>query len=352
MGVTVFFVISGFLLYRPFVAGDMAGRGTPRTLTFYRRRVLRIFPAYWFALAVFALLPGVISIFDFGWWWRYVFLIQNYSSPHIVFQPGIGPAWSLSVELAFYFVLPFFAWAMRNAVGRDPNRRLVADLCVLATIAVASYAIRSVLVSDIQDAGGLASSLTWTATLTLPLYLGWFAIGMGFASLSAWTWRTGKTPEFLRKLTARPGLVWLCALAVYAFLVLGFRSLPSGEFPADHLLTALIAGALVFPAAFPHPDGGAGVPARVLSARYVAWIGLISYGIYLWAGPITVMLRNFRFDETPVPFLTLTLAVLPLALAAGAFSFYVVERPFLRLKNRRPGTSASTVSEPAPQHGG
>src|SRR4029077_572200 len=60
MGVTVFFVISGFLLYRPFVAGDMTGRGAPRTLTFYRRRALRIFPAYWFALAAFALLPGVI----------------------------------------------------------------------------------------------------------------------------------------------------------------------------------------------------------------------------------------------------------------------------------------------------
>ena len=52
LGVPIFFAISGFLLYRPFVAGQMGGSGAPNTGRFYRRRVLRIVPAYWVALTI------------------------------------------------------------------------------------------------------------------------------------------------------------------------------------------------------------------------------------------------------------------------------------------------------------
>src|SRR5262245_48380037 len=59
MGVALFFIISGFLLYRPFVSARLDGRAAPRVLRYARRRVLRIVPAYWLALTVLAIWPGL-----------------------------------------------------------------------------------------------------------------------------------------------------------------------------------------------------------------------------------------------------------------------------------------------------
>src|SRR3954453_13942377 len=69
VGVALFFVISGFLLYRPFVAARMGGRGGPRAGLYFRRRALRILPAYWLALTVLGLLWPKLDQVDSGHWW-------------------------------------------------------------------------------------------------------------------------------------------------------------------------------------------------------------------------------------------------------------------------------------------
>jgi peptidoglycan/LPS O-acetylase OafA/YrhL len=346
LGVTIFFVISGFLLYRPFVAADMAGRKPAPTRTYYRRRILRIFPGYWFALTLLGLLPGVVGVLGSGDWWHYYLLIQNYMGLHEVYARGIGPAWSLSVEVAFYLVLPLFAMLMRRGVGTDPDRRVARDLTVLATIAAISCILRAPIIDHLNHVGIHASQLSWTLPFTLPLYLSWFAFGMGFASASAWSKQTGNVPGALRALAARPGIVWLFALALYTVLVLATPPFSTGERPYDYVWEALIAAAVVFPVAFPHPQGR-GLPARVLSIPTVAWLGLISYGIFLWADPLKRMLVHFGFNHTFAPFLTITAATLACAIVAGAISYYLVERPFLRLKYTRDRVSASP--EPVPQ---
>jgi peptidoglycan/LPS O-acetylase OafA/YrhL len=346
LGVTIFFVISGFLLYRPYVAADMAGTKAAPTRIFYRRRILRIFPAYWFALTLTGLLPGVVGVLGSGDWWHYYLLIQNYMGLQEVFARGIVPAWSLSVEVAFYLVLPLFAMLMRRGVGTDPGQRVARDLTVLATIAAISAIIRVPIVDYLDHSGGYASQLLWTAPLTLPLFLTWFAFGMCFASVSAWSKETGKVPGALRALAARPGILWLAALALYAGMVLTTPALTTGEWPYDHIWQALIAAAVVFPAAFPHPEGR-GLPARVLSIPSVAWLGLISYGLFLWADPLKRMFEHFGFNHTIAPLLTITAATLACAIVAGAISYYLVERPFLRLKTTRDRVSAPP--KPVPQ---
>src|SRR4051812_32160566 len=74
VGVTLFFVISGFLLYRPFVAARLEGRAGPRVTRYARRRVLRIVPAYWLALTVLAIWPGLVGVHTDHWWVYYGFL--------------------------------------------------------------------------------------------------------------------------------------------------------------------------------------------------------------------------------------------------------------------------------------
>ena len=73
MGVAFFFVISGFLLYRPFLAARFAGRPPPRIRDYARRRVLRIVPAYWLALTVLAATAGLCGVFTGDWWNYYGF---------------------------------------------------------------------------------------------------------------------------------------------------------------------------------------------------------------------------------------------------------------------------------------
>lgn len=334
MGVTVFFVISGFLLYRPLVSSDMAGRAHAGVMTFYRRRALRIFPGYWFALIAISLLPGVLSVFGDGGW-RYFLLIQNYSGLEFMTARGIGPAWSLSVEVAFYAVLPAFAFTMRRATRHraSPRRRLVADLVVLGLLAAASSTARALLVDQIVQSGGLTNPLYFTLIFTLPFYFTWFAVGMGFASLSAYAAETGQTYRWLASAGRAPGAVWMLAAASFVLLVAVAPPLTSGEFTSHHLLTAVVAGALVFPAAFPTQDGR-GLPAKLLSLRWVVWLGLISYGIYLWSDPIKLALVDAGALNGSLPFLRIVVPAFCLSVVAGAFSYYVVERPFLRLKYR------------------
>src|ERR1700709_1272546 len=103
IGVAIFFVISGFLLYRPFVAARLDHKHGPGALAYARRRVLRIVPAYWVALTILAFYPGVGGLWSDSWPIFYGFG-QVYSVDTVL--GGIGPAWTLCTEGVFYAFLP------------------------------------------------------------------------------------------------------------------------------------------------------------------------------------------------------------------------------------------------------
>src|SRR4051812_27260591 len=96
LGVALFFIISGFLLYRPFVSARMDGRSAPGVLRYGRRRLLRIVPAYWLALTVLAIWPGLGGDV-FGHVPVYYLFLQNLRIEWL--QGGITTAWSLCVEM-------------------------------------------------------------------------------------------------------------------------------------------------------------------------------------------------------------------------------------------------------------
>lgn len=159
IGVPVFFVLSGFLIYAPFVVS--AGR-RPRISTYAMRRFLRIVPAYWVALAFASGPTHPWTIFDAGQL-RYTFFGQAYSEDTIFL--GIGAAWSLCTEVAFYAMVPVLAWVLFAAGVRLAR----TEVCVLLGLAAASLMLRPWL----WDAGrsGLATGLLLTN-------LWWFTLGM------------------------------------------------------------------------------------------------------------------------------------------------------------------------------
>jgi peptidoglycan/LPS O-acetylase OafA/YrhL len=104
---------------------------------------------------------------------------------------------------------------------------------------------------------------------------------------------------------------------------------------AEHLLYAAVAVCLLLPAVF--GDGAGGWPRRLLANRWLATLGLISYGVFLWHNTIASELsRDGAPDWLPIgQFLSLTVIVLAVSIAVAALSYLLLERPLLRLKYRQ-----------------
>ena len=356
---TLFFVISGFLLYRPYVAARAAGRRPPRVARYARRRVLRIVPAYWVALTVLAIFPGIVGVFT-GDWWRYYFFLQLYS--HRTELAGIPVAWSLCVEVTFYIALPLWAMAVaRLRLGSGRHAWLRGELAALALAAFVGIAV--------QVAGArLAISDLVAASLLGQIV--WLAVGMALAVWSVWAEQSERESRAVRTVVRHPGLCWLGAAACIAGLTIllhthGFGGIvesvqtvqPFAKTLAVIALTGALVALTVLPAVFGESAGG--VPRRFLAAAPIAWLGLVSYGIYLWhlavAEFVSLPSDRIHFSAsglglfgkihtatTPVLFV-ITLAI---TCALAGLSYYLVELPFLKRKETGRTVVAARAGKP------
>ena len=326
-GVTIFFLLSGFLLYRPFVAARREGRPPIRARDFARRRVLRIVPAFWVALVVLAIFPGLLGFWD-GPWWRSFTFTQIYWRDSTV--QGISPAWTLCIEVSFYLALPFIAAALARVARRSARRELAA----LGVLALASIALRTAL----QYAGG-----SFVLQNTLLCFFDWFAIGMGLAVVSVATHGREAASPVLSLIVRRPWVPWALFLVAFTIVAYAF-GLPRGFFLVygnwnylgEHVGYAVCALLLMLPAVF--GDWAGGWPRALLGHRLLAWLGLVSYGVFLYHAPIVLELHDHGADGW-LPgsgYLSLTLITLAIAVPCAAASYYLVERPALRFKDAHP----------------
>lgn len=340
LSVAIFFAISGFLLYRPYVNAQLHGHRGPGTLRFYRRRFWRIVPAYWVALTVLSLFPGDHA--TFGDWPKYYFFLQVYSPP--VPSEGLFQAWSLAVEVAFYMLLPLLAILVGRAFSKlGPRRRIQAELTLLGALALASALCEYMVIEG--NTNPLLQGV--------PRYFFWFAVGMAMALLSAG--RGTVTVPGTAYLARNPGSAWAAALVV--FVALGFvtgQPADGFSFGTGRELTKWVAGGILgllilAPAALRDPPVGS-IPRRVLSTRLAMWLGLISYGIFLWQmGPITWLEdeRDTFLASIQAPILRFAIySVLSLVVTIpiAAASYYLLEKPLLRFKDpRRPSPRESEL---------
>jgi peptidoglycan/LPS O-acetylase OafA/YrhL len=333
LGLIFFFVLSGYLLYRGFARATLTGDGRVDVRRYARRRVARIVPAYWLAtIGAIALLwpasgtPGVrlpaasdLPLFAvFG---------QNYSLDTIM---RLNPVtWTLCVEAAFYVLLPLMGWAAWRLGPRARGRQALL-VGALIPLGVAWNA--------------LAHDHTWSiiATKALPAYLPYFACGMLLALWSE-TRRERSVPAVGSRATAAlvvGGFAIVAAdaywhataapRAVNPWLAIG-ADLPAG------LGFALVVAAVVV---------GGGAATRWMSARPLAWVGLVSYGVYMWHVPLLLFGRSV--GVFPHPYALRVVVLLVPVLVVAAASWYLVERPAIawagRTRDRerhardRPGT--------------
>jgi peptidoglycan/LPS O-acetylase OafA/YrhL len=317
-GVAIFFVVSGCLLYRPFVVAMAQGERLPGLTAYAWRRALRIFPAYWVVLSV-ALVTTVsltgLAVVDAL---PQFVLTQNYFDH----KAALPQAWTLCVEVSFYAFVPAFA----ALLARRSCPWLRAQIVALGSLCVVSLVWNVwVLRSDAPLRGD------W-----LPAYLDQFALGMGLAVLSVWLTRTGSHARLRATLTRWSGVGWLLAAAAYlASTRIGLPAhltaawyvpVTDGRALCQHALYSVIGLGVTLPAVL----GSAGLVHRVLAWRPLLALGKISYSIYLWH----FLVLHEILPKPPSfvhPYLWYTVGGAAITVILAALSYRFVEAPASRL---------------------
>jgi peptidoglycan/LPS O-acetylase OafA/YrhL len=325
--VPIFLMLSGFLLYRPFVARAYRGAPLPRAAGFYWRRAVRVLPAFWLTAAVTL---GLLSTrkASLGDWLAYLSLTEIYNGHDL--DPSLTHIWTLVAEVSLYAVVPLLALSLRRRRGAD--QLLVSQCLLVAALLVASVAW--------QLSAFEIPALGYVATKWLPGTVDWFALGMLLAALSAAPAGCRALPRLrsvLRQWAGAPGLCWTLALLLYWFLTLPLAgpldlAVPA---PGEHLAKNLLQAAVVFFLMLPLTLGDGGVIGQVLGSAVFRFLGRISYGVYLWHLPMLLFAQRVLGIPTwQGHFWKLLVLTVISSSVLGTLSWYLLERPLLRRFSR------------------
>jgi peptidoglycan/LPS O-acetylase OafA/YrhL len=326
-GVTLFFILSGFLLCRPWFIAAALGEDRPSARHYLWKRALRILPLYWVVVVVALVFDPANDDADWVDWVTNLTFTQLY-------LPGLLPSsltqmWSLCTEVAFYVVLPLLCIAFLGRRGRGLDlRRVLACAGVTTALGIAWQA----WVTQIPGSEGHYAQ--W-----LPGYLPWFMVGLAFAAVSA-SLTAAPRDHLLERVGSDLAGCWILAVAIFAVActpVAGPRLLltpGAWEAGAKVVLYGLAGAFFVLPLVFgPERDGWA---RERLSGAIPTWLGDVSYGIFA----IHMLVLNLVFSLLDLEvftgrFLTVATLTLVITIAIANVSFYLFERPVLRAKNIR-----------------
>jgi peptidoglycan/LPS O-acetylase OafA/YrhL len=351
-GVPLFFVLSGFLLWRPIASAVLCGRRLPSVRRYARNRALRILPAYWVVLLATALVlqSGQLTPVAHGRFYgaihsplllaKNALLLQNYAPS--TFSSGVSPAWSLAVELVFYALLPLLALlAARRATRRASLRPRVAAALAPAGLLLVVGLFGKLLATFAVPGREQVVSATWHAVIdwSFLTHADLFAFGMAVAVLRA-LHEDGRLSRFAR---VRPAVDRVLVYTAIPFLIFGFVLIPHDVFePVFSLLCALLLARVVL-VPLGGPPGGL---VRALERRPIVAAGKASYSIFLWNYPVMAFLaeQGLTVRASSAWYLPANLAIAaPIIAALSAATYLGIERPAMRLR----GLSRRPVEQPS-----
>lgn len=324
LGVDLFFVLSGFLLAPAFIEPARRAQGV---WPFWRNRLRRVLPALWVQLVILLAIaviwgaglppPGEIAghfTLSFNLW-------RNDSAINAVY-------WSLPVEWNFYIALPVLALAFQGGARRALGGVLVYLLLAIGFRLLCVWAVHR------YGAEGVALA-RWITQL--PGRLDQFALGMA----GAWLLLQHPPGPVLARSLAWVGSVAALGLAALASELGSF--VVQLRMPWVWLFNTLIALAFVSMVVGVAADPR-GAVSRGLQSRPLAWLGMVSYSLYLWHGPL---IHGFAhvFQRACGALDAVLIAAASLTLAWISYRF--VERPFLGARARRPEQAIAPAPPPA-----
>ncbi|HWH10811.1 MAG TPA: acyltransferase [Solirubrobacteraceae bacterium] len=321
-GVDIFFVLSGYLISRPFVAAYSGGRPLPRIGAYLRNRVLRIVPAYWVALAAVVLVAGA-----HGRTWsdapRLLGFSEDWATSPLRFD--LGQAWTLGVEVRYYLAVPILAiivFAATRVIGGRPRTPAARLWLVGILAAAASVYLFQAFPRDTQQED--FRPIAQAYLLLAGVVLGTLELG------GTWRWlasRAGRALGFAGFAAGVVTLIWM------QYPGSPFGLLPGLNFERSISSVSSVAALLIVGIPLLLQRAGAGCW-RWLDNRPLRWLGTRSYGFYLYQLGVLTELSYHAPDEGLYrrTFVFLIVVGIPVILALAALSWRLVERPALRLK--------------------
>jgi peptidoglycan/LPS O-acetylase OafA/YrhL len=324
LGVDLFFVLSGFLI-TDLLVSRYVETGRLDVAGFWVRRARRLLPALAVMLVVVVAAATIIEPAQGASLRLALLAAATYTSNwyqilhHVSYFAGAGQLgapppldhlWSLAIEEQFYLIWPVLLWLV---VVRLPTRR--------ARVAVAlTGAAASALAMTLQYTPGGDPSAVYYGTDTHAS-----ALLIGAALALAFPLRTlvSAPPALARRMEA----AGIAGLAVLAWSAGHFSGGNPAVYPVGLVLAALGAAGLVAAAA------GQGVIAAMTSWRPLRWLGVRSYGIYLWHWPVIALgaaLAGKGLTGTGAGSPWLWLAEIGVTVALAAASWRYVETPIMR----------------------
>lgn len=325
LGVAQFLLLSGFLLYLPFVRANLADQPVRSFQGFWWRRFLRIYPAYWVVYFVQVVFFDINRPDDAEQALTHVFLLGNYLYDGQQVFEGLEVAWTLCLEMSFYLLLPVIAWLVRRVGSpRTSDQKLRNELLWVAAIVAMGPIYRSV-------GHALDFSVHMTAQW-IPAYGDWFGMGMLLAVLRAHVENGGTLPPFLEVLRKRPVVPLLLGLAIFAataHIGLPLRLAPVESDSAQLLALFNPLAALMFllPVAL---SVGSNKSWLITPLRHplMVWFGTISFGIYLWHQVLNRAYMNYLDTNNIEPNMFAQFVVISIATVLLAHGLHhLIERP-------------------------
>jgi peptidoglycan/LPS O-acetylase OafA/YrhL len=352
-GLSLFFVLSGFLLFWPFATRIIEGRELPSLKRYTANRFLRIWPAYVVVLLIvnFGLQMSFLSQNEFGrlpWWKTIVDLTLLHSYLPSTLRTGLEVSWTLTVELTFYLVLPFLAMLGRRIALRTSG--WIGALVPVGVMFVAGVGGK-IWQHTVGETSGLSGGeLSWSdnwfsvVSRSLLLHADLFAFGMAAALLYIAVRRGSATPIAISALRGT-----LLVVIGAAFVVAWIGSTPEFQ---DTFASIGFTGMLLLMVLPAHGDR-LGWIARFCDWAPVRNLGVISFSVYLWHMPVIRIMQDLLDPGQGgralyALYLVVTVAI---TLLLATATYWAVEKQALRLKpSGRPsrGGGASGLGATAP----
>ncbi|KQM17640.1 hypothetical protein ASF83_00460 [Plantibacter sp. Leaf171] len=348
-GLTLFFALSGFLLFRPFAAALINGTARPATGKYAINRLLRIYPGYIVILVLVSFVIGAANTqaptwgddgfgrtdASIGFLHDPAGFIASLLMVQTMFPDtnrlGIGVAWSLSVELTFYILLPLLA-LLAGSIRNRWNRTLLALASaplLLIGLGVCGKVVSAMIAKSYPER--LHFALEWgdnwisVFNRSILVHADLFAYGMIAAVIVVLAQTKKIRPETIRV------IVRVSIGVSVSFALIGFSGL--GRFLTDSLV-GVACGALLLVVVLPNGRGQHSAVSRALELTPFRYTGLVSYSFYLWHVPVIWLLsdRGLVLPDTPLGLVGNCVIVFLVSMALATATYYLVEAPALRLK--------------------
>jgi peptidoglycan/LPS O-acetylase OafA/YrhL len=361
-----FFVLSGFLLFLPYVRNLVDERsGMPDVTDYVVHRFARIVPCY---LVIFLFVNYVLQIAyiqnpaiqpvgtddgtgmitDPGQLIANLTLMQTYFPAYI--QTGINPSWSLTLEYAFYTSLPllgFLLFRMRKKSTRNPFVLAAVAPLILLVIGFVGRSLTPLVYanSSTTDFILLNWGPNWSAVFAKSFLTNAdnFALGM-FAAVVFVALEHGA----LREQIAKRVRMFSAVAILPVFLLSGVLLVVANQYAT--LGVSVVAALMILIVVAPLGRGQKTKLAVWLDVRPIRYVGEVSLSAYLWHFPMLLLLGRIGWmaGDTLPGMLRNIVLLLTCTILAATVTYYGVEKPGMNYAKRLRAKKKASVAKPVP----